>query len=56
MSEVLGKIKVLGNTIQVSDKFSKRELRLKRAKLRGNKCHFRNEIKKQINNNNDDNN
>ena len=26
MSEVLGKIKVLGNTIQVSDKFSKREL------------------------------
>ena len=37
-------------------KFSKRELRLKRAKLRGNNCHFRNEIKKQINNNNDDNN
>ena len=37
-------------------KFSKRELRLKRAKLRGNKCHFRNEIKKQINNNNDDGN
>jgi hypothetical protein len=26
MSEVLGKIKVLGNTIQVSEKFSKREL------------------------------
>ena len=39
-----------------STKFSKRELRLKRAKLRANKCHFRNEIKKQINNNNDDNN
>lgn len=37
-------------------KFSKRELRLKRAKLRGNKCHFRNQINKQINNNNDDNN
>ncbi len=31
-------------------KFSKRELRLKRAKLRANKCHFRNEIKKQLNN------
>jgi hypothetical protein len=26
MSEVLGKIKVLGNTMQVSEKFSKREL------------------------------
>lgn len=37
-------------------KFSKRELRLKRAKLRGDKCHFRNEIKKQLNNNNDDGN
>ncbi len=39
-----------------STKFSKRELRLKRAKLRANKCHFRNEIKKQLNNNNDDGN
>lgn len=39
-----------------SIKFSKRELRLKRAKLRGNKCHFRNQIKKQLNNNNDDGN
>ena len=39
-----------------STKFSKRELRLKRAKLRGDKCHFRNQIKKQLNNNNDDNN
>ena len=37
-------------------KFSKRELRIKRAKLRANKCHFRNEIKKQLNNNNDDGN
>lgn len=37
-------------------KFSKRELRIKRTKLRANKCHFRNEIKKQLNNNNDDNN
>ena len=37
-------------------KFSKRELRLKRAKLRGNNCHFRNQIKKQLNNNNDDGN
>lgn len=37
-------------------KFSKRELITKRAKLRGNKCHFRNEIKKQLNNNNDDGN
>ena len=39
-----------------STKFSKRELRLKRAKLRANKCHFRNDIKKQLNNNNDDGN
>ena len=37
-------------------KFSKRELRLKRIKLRGNKCHFRSQINKQLNNNNDDNN
>ncbi len=37
-------------------KFSKRELRLKRVKLRGNKCHFRSQINKQLNNNNDDNN
>ncbi len=39
-----------------STKFSKRELRLKRVKLRGNKCHFRSQINKQLNNNNDDNN
>ena len=39
-----------------STKFSKRELRLKRAKLRANKCYFRNEIKKQLNNKNDDGN
>lgn len=39
-----------------STKLSKRELRLKRVKLRGNKCHFRNQIKKQLNNNNDDSN
>ena len=39
-----------------STKFSKRELRLKRIKLRGSKCHFRNQINKQLNNNNDDNN
>ena len=39
-----------------STKFSKRELRLKRAKLRGDKCHFRNQINKQLNNNNDDGN
>jgi hypothetical protein len=39
-----------------STKFSKRELRLKRVKLRGNKCHFRNDIKKQLNNNNEDGN
>jgi hypothetical protein len=39
-----------------STKFSKRELRLKRIKLRGNKCHFRSQINKQLNNNNDDNN
>jgi hypothetical protein len=39
-----------------STKFSRRELRLKRIKLRGNKCHFRSQINKQINNNNDDNN
>jgi hypothetical protein len=39
-----------------SIKFSKRELRLKRVKLRGNKCHFRSQINKQLNNNNDDNN
>ncbi len=39
-----------------SIKFSKRELRIKRAKLRGNKCHFRNQINKQLNNNNDDSN
>lgn len=39
-----------------STKFSKRELRLKRVKLRANKCHFRNDIKKQLNNNNDDGN
>ena len=44
----------MGNRIK--PKFSKRELRLKRAKLRANKCHFRNEIKKQLNNNNDDGN
>ena len=37
-------------------KYSKRELRLKRVKLRANKCHFRNDIKKQLNNNNDDGN
>ena len=37
-------------------KLSKRELRIKRAKLRGNKYHFRNQINKQLNNNNDDNN
>ena len=40
----------------IKPKFSKRELRLKRTKLRGNKYHFRNEIKKQLNNNNDDGN
>ena len=39
-----------------STKFSKRELRLKRIKLRGNKCHFRSQINKQLNINNDDNN
>ena len=39
-----------------STKFSKRELRLKRVKLRGNKCHFRTQINKQLNINNDDNN
>ena len=39
-----------------STELSKRELRLKRAKLRGNKCHFRNQINKQLNNNNDDSN
>ena len=37
-------------------KFSKRELRLKRAKLRANKCHFRNQINKQLNKNNEDGN
>ena len=37
-------------------KLSKRELRIKRTKLRGNKCHFRNEINKQLNKNNDDSN
>lgn len=41
---------------RIKPKLSKRELRIKRAKLKGNKCHFRNEIKKQLNNNNDDNN
>ena len=39
-----------------STKLSKRELRAKRVKLRGNKCHFRSQINKQLNNNNDDNN
>lgn len=39
-----------------SIKFSKRELRAKRIKLRGNKCHFRSQINKQLNINNDDNN
>lgn len=40
-----------------SIKFSKRELITKRAKLRGNKrCLFRCQLKKQLNNNNDDNN
>ena len=37
-------------------KFSKRELKLKRIKLKGSKCQFRNQINKQLNNNNDDNN
>ena len=38
-------------------KFSKRELITKRAKLRGNKrCLFRCQLKKQLNNNNDDGN
>ena len=39
-----------------STKFSKRELRLKRIKLRGSKCHFWHKINKQLNNNNDDGN
>ena len=41
---------------RIKPKLSKRELRLKRAKLRGDKCHFRNQINKQINNNNEDGN
>ena len=40
-----------------SIKFSKRELITKRAKLRGDKrCLFRCQLKKQLNNNNDDGN
>ena len=40
-----------------STKFSKRELITKRAKLRGNKrCLFRCQLKKQLNNNNEDGN
>jgi len=42
--------------MEKSIKFSKRELRLKRIRLRGNKCHFRSQINKQLNINNDDNN
>ena len=38
-------------------KFSKRELITKRAKLKGDKrCLFRCQLKKQLNNNNDDGN
>ena len=40
----------------IKSKFSKRELRIKRAKLRHKRCLFRLEINKSKNNNNDDNN
>ena len=39
-----------------STKFSKRELRIKRAKLRHKRCHFRLEINKSKNNENEDGN
>ena len=39
-----------------STKFSKRELRIKRAKLRHSRCHFRLEINKSKNNENEDGN
>lgn len=41
---------------RIKPKFSKRELRIKRAKLRHKRCLFRLEINKSKNNNNDDNN
>ena len=39
-----------------SIKFSKRELRIKRTKLRHSRCHFRLEINKSKNNKNEDGN
>ena len=39
-----------------STKFLKRELRIKRAKLRHSRCHFRLEINKSKNNENEDGN